>query len=76
VGRRWEGEVSKGEVGKREKLWGKEEVEKTKNFGQGKVFLVHPQNGLNIFILNWCISGCWFIPAEITTFSLTFEQPN
>jgi hypothetical protein len=27
------------------------------------VFLVHPQNGLNNLIRNWCIGGCWFIPA-------------
>ncbi len=25
--------------------------------------LVHPQNGLNGLILNWCIGGCWFTPA-------------
>jgi len=24
---------------------------------------VHPQNRLNGLILNWCIGGCWFIPA-------------
>jgi hypothetical protein len=24
---------------------------------------VHPQNGLNGLILNWCIGGCWFTPA-------------
>jgi hypothetical protein len=28
------------------------------------VFLVHPQNGLNGLILNWCTSGCWFTPAQ------------
>ncbi len=27
------------------------------------VFLVHPQNSFNRLILNWCIGGCWFIPA-------------
>jgi len=26
-------EVSRKEVGRREKLWGREEIEKTKNFG-------------------------------------------
>jgi hypothetical protein len=24
---------------------------------------VHPQNGLNGLILNWCIGGYWFTPA-------------
>jgi len=28
--------------------------------GEEDVFLVHPQNGLNFLILNWCITGCWF----------------
>jgi hypothetical protein len=28
------------------------------------VVLVHPQNGFNSLILNWCIGGCWFTPAE------------
>jgi hypothetical protein len=32
--------------------------------GEEDVFLVHPQNGLNSFILNWCIGGCWFTPIE------------
>jgi hypothetical protein len=27
------------------------------------VVLVHPQNGFNGLILNWCIGGCWFTPA-------------
>jgi hypothetical protein len=31
------GEVSKREVGRREKLWDREEAEKTKNFGQGRM---------------------------------------
>jgi hypothetical protein len=30
-------EVGGREVGRREKLWGKEEAEKTKNFGQGRM---------------------------------------
>jgi len=30
---------------------------------QEDVFLVHPQNGLNGLILNWCIGGCCFTPA-------------
>ncbi len=29
------------------------------------MFFVHPQNGLNSLILNWCIGGCWFTPTLI-----------
>jgi len=29
--------------------------------GEEDEFLVHPQNGLNSLILNWCVGGCWFI---------------
>jgi hypothetical protein len=36
---------------------------KTNNFRQGDVFLVHPENGFNGLILNWCIGGCWFTPT-------------
>jgi hypothetical protein len=31
--------------------------------GREDVFLVHPENGFNGLILNWCIGGCWFTPA-------------
>ncbi len=31
--------------------------------GEEDVFLIHPPNGLNGLILNWCIGGCWFIPV-------------
>jgi hypothetical protein len=27
-------------------------------------FLVHPQNGFNGLIFNWCIGGCWIIPSN------------
>jgi len=37
---------------------------KNNNFGQGDVFLVHPENSFNGLILNWCIGGCWFTPAQ------------
>ncbi len=30
-------EVSRKEVGRREKLWGREKAEKIKNFGQGRM---------------------------------------
>jgi hypothetical protein len=32
--------------------------------GREDVFLVHPQNSFNGLILNWCIGGCWFTPAQ------------
>ncbi len=32
--------------------------------GEEDGFLVHPQNGLNGLILNWCIDGCWFTPVD------------
>jgi hypothetical protein len=28
------------------------------------VLLIHPQNGFNGLILNWCIGGYWFTPAQ------------
>jgi hypothetical protein len=36
---------------------------KKKTLGREDVFLVHPQNGFNCLILNWCIDGCWFTPV-------------
>ncbi len=39
-------------------------AEKSLGRGRGFVFVVHPQNGLNGLILNWCIGGCWFTPAH------------
>jgi hypothetical protein len=39
---------------------GREEVKKKTLTGREDV---HPQNGLNGLILNWCIGGCWFTPA-------------
>jgi hypothetical protein len=36
--------------------------------GEEDVFLIHPQNCLNGFILNWCIGGCWFISTTIIIF--------
>jgi hypothetical protein len=47
IGRRGEVEV---------KFWGREEVEK-KNGGREDGILVHPGNGLNGLIRNWCIGG-------------------
>ncbi len=39
------------------KFWGREEVEK-KNAGREDGIFVHPKNGLNGLIRNWCIGGC------------------
>ncbi len=40
---------------------GREEVKKKTLTGREDVY---PQNGLNGLILNWCIGGCWFTPAD------------
>jgi hypothetical protein len=37
------GEVGGREVGRREKLWGREEAEKTKKFGHGRMFWFIPK---------------------------------
>jgi hypothetical protein len=47
-------------VGGGREFWGREEVKKNILTGREDV---HPQNGLNKFIFNWCIGGCWFTPA-------------
>jgi len=53
------------EVGRREKIWGIEEVEKNQKFwAREDVFSVHLKNSFNSLILNWCISGYWFIQVE------------
>jgi hypothetical protein len=41
-----------------EKRWKKQIHE-----GREDGIFVHPQNGFNGLILNWCIGGCWFTPA-------------
>ncbi len=33
------------------------------NAGKKDGIFVHPLNGFNGLILNWCIGGCWFTPA-------------
>ncbi len=45
---------------------GREEVKEKNPTGREDV---HPQNGLNGLILNWCIGGCWFTPARGSKFS-------
>jgi hypothetical protein len=58
-------------VGGREKFWGKKEIEKTLIIsGRENVFFVHPQNGLNNLIFNWCIGGCWFTRCQKILFLL------
>jgi len=58
VGRR--GEVGGGRrVGRGEMFWGQSRGgRKNIYLGNPDVVLVHPQNGLNGLILNWCIGGC------------------
>jgi hypothetical protein len=47
---------------------GREEAKKSIISGREDVFLVHPENGINSLILNWCIGGCWFTPAVFLVF--------
>jgi hypothetical protein len=42
--------------------------------GEEDGFLVHSQNGLNGLILNWCIGGCWFTPAQKKGHTLDASQ--
>jgi hypothetical protein len=58
-----DGESRKWDEGK---ILGHRRVLKNPWVGQEDVFLVHPQNGLNGFILNWCTGGCWFTPAPLS----------
>jgi hypothetical protein len=47
-------------------FWGRIEAGKKYIYlGREDVVLVHPQNGFNGLILNWCIGGCWFTPASV-----------
>jgi hypothetical protein len=41
-------------------------VEKKIHAGKEDGIFVHPQNGFNGLILNWCIGGCWFTPGHAT----------
>jgi hypothetical protein len=50
-------------------------LKKINIFGQGDVFLVHPENGFNSLILNSCIGGCWFTPAVFTLFLGPLSPP-
>jgi hypothetical protein len=43
-------------------------VEKKIHEGREDGIFVHPQNGFNGLILNWCIGGCWFTPAVLSGF--------
>jgi hypothetical protein len=51
-----------GEGGRRGNFGAEKGAERSLGSERGCV-LVHPQNGLNSLILNWCTGGCWFTPA-------------
>jgi len=54
-------------VGRRGENFGVEKRWKKKNYASKEDgIFVHPKNGLNGFIRNWCIGGCWFTLADIT----------
>jgi hypothetical protein len=51
-------------VGRRGENFGVEKRWKKNNYaGREDGIFVHPENGLNGLIRNWCIGGCWFTPA-------------
>jgi hypothetical protein len=50
------GEVGGREVGKN--FGAKKRLNKPIISSMEDVFLVHPENGFNGLILNWCIGGC------------------
>jgi len=52
-----------GQKRRLKKPWAGEEE---KNNSLLRCVWVHPQNGLNSLILNWCTGGCWFTPAAPT----------
>ncbi len=48
-------------VGRRGENFGAEKRWKKKiHAAREDGIFVHPQNGFNEFIMNWCISVCWF----------------
>ncbi len=52
-------------VGRRGGNFGAEKTWKKKSHaGREDGIFVHPLNGFNGLILNWCIGGCWFTPAS------------
>jgi hypothetical protein len=64
----WSERKIKWEVGK--KFGAEKRLKKINNFGQGDVFLVHPENSFNGLIPNWCNGGCWFTPASFRQLSI------
>jgi hypothetical protein len=49
---------------------------KKKHAGKEDGIFVHPQNGFNELILNWCIGGCWFTPAVLFKLGLVTPDGN
>ncbi len=55
-------------VGRRGENFGVEKRwEKNIYAGKEDGIFIHPENGLNGLICNWCIGGCWFTPAQVLT---------
>jgi hypothetical protein len=51
-------------VGRRGEIFGvKKKWKKYIYAGREDGIFVHPENGLDELIRNWCIGGCWFTPA-------------
>ncbi len=64
MNRKWGEGGRRGGSKEEGKLLGQRKGLKNPWAGEEDVFLIHPQNGLNGLILNWCIAGYWFTPAN------------
>ncbi len=76
IGRRGDvnrsGEVGGREVGKREKLWGREEAEKTKMFGHGRMFWFIPKTASTAS----CSTGALVADGSPQPISSCFHPPT
>jgi hypothetical protein len=64
-------------VGRRGENFGAEKRWKKKiHAGREDGIFVHPQNGFNGLILNWCIGGCWLTPALMFSVGWVPALPN
>jgi hypothetical protein len=66
------GEVGGKDVGRREKLWGREEVEKTKKFGYGRMFWFIPKTASTVS----CSTGALVVACSLQPLMLCFHPPT
>jgi hypothetical protein len=60
-------------LGRRGKILGKKSGGKKKYACREDGIFIHPKNGLNELIRNWCIGGCWFTPANVLSSIFTWD---